>query len=1022
MARPDAISRLAEAIADGSPVDWMTAESTAQSEWERAVVRRLRRIGEIADRQRRSEAPDSPLSDVSLTRTTDETTSLRSWGHLQILDRLGEGAFGEVYRAFDTKLAREVALKLLRERESNASSRVSAVIDEGRLLARVRHPNVVTVHGADRMDGRVGLWMDLIRGRTLEQVVREHGPLGPQEAALIGIDLCHALAAVHQAGLLHRDVKAQNVMREDGGRVVLMDFGTGREHTDRSTASVDHLTGTPLYLAPEVFRGESASVRSDLYSLGVLLYYLVTGTHPIEARTLREVDDAHRRSQRVHLSDRRPDLPAKFVQVVERAISVDPDRRYSTAGAMAMALSEALERAPARASGWFRQRLAIAITALVLVGAAAGALWWRFGNSPAVLPFEKRDWILIAAFDNRTGEKELDGVVEAALQHELVNSRFVNVVSGARVTDTLNLMKRPPDTRVDASLAREVAQRDGHIRAYLAGTVEKLGSTYLIRASLFDATDGQVVAIVNEEAAPSSSSATPGFAAVDLPGALRRISNRVRQNVGERWADIRHSNQELEKVVTPSLEALRLYSDSYKLGGLGRWPEALPVIRRAIEIDPNFASAQIWLAWCLNNTNAPPEEMWVVAKRAMDLAPGAADWERHWIQGSALLLLTRKNKAGESAIPSEKRKDAIAAYKVLVDLLPDHRWAVGNLRALLGPEGTREALPYVLRAAEARPNNLALANLALHALKEGGDVEQSLSQADRVIALARASGVPPEPQAVLTPSWAAWMRADPHGAIRELDSLMTGLPATTNQYRLPDTTNPYPLVFGIVRSYLTLGKVDSARRAAEAVSVAREREYLLASTAFYNDDRNSLREHLMRINYAAEDPFAGNWDTRDRIAADLMAVFLLEAGLSRDAESVLHTLERTAQYRADVARINILKGRIRHVRGDIAGALALMPAMPHVFWGYELEYLSEALVASGNVEGAIKALERNAQIKWQVRPGWLRNQLSLARLYHVANQHDRERVVTTELSELLAAADPTFPALVRLRDLQRQHR
>ena len=165
------------------------------------------------------------------------------------------------------------------------------VIEEGRLLAKVRHDNIVTVHGAERIDERVGVWMELVRGRTLEEELIVRGPFPPEEVAAIGIDVCRALAAVHRAGLIHRDVKAQNVMREPEGRVVLMDFGTGLDRADSTETT--GLAGTPLYLAPEVIEGGAATVQSDLYSVGVLLYRLATGDFPIEGRTLRDVRREH---------------------------------------------------------------------------------------------------------------------------------------------------------------------------------------------------------------------------------------------------------------------------------------------------------------------------------------------------------------------------------------------------------------------------------------------------------------------------------------------------------------------------------------------------------------------------------------------------------------------------------------------------------------------------------------------------------------------------------------------------------
>ena len=259
-----------------------------------------------------------------------------AWGDLRLLSELGHGGFGRVYRAWDESLAREVALKVVKPRD--ASQRASVLI-EGQMLARVKHNNVVTVHRAQQIDDEVGLTMELIKGRPLAHIVEQTGPMGAEEASVIGISLCQALAAVHGAGLLHRDVKAHNVMRESGGRIVLMDFGAGR-HVKES--NVSDLSGTPLYLAPELFTGQAASPASDLYSLGVLLFYLVTGRYPVEGRTLTEIMLVHTKGNQTLLSDLRPDLPGRFVQVVERALASAPDQRFHTAGEMQHALVDAM--------------------------------------------------------------------------------------------------------------------------------------------------------------------------------------------------------------------------------------------------------------------------------------------------------------------------------------------------------------------------------------------------------------------------------------------------------------------------------------------------------------------------------------------------------------------------------------------------------------------------------------------------------------------------------------------------------
>jgi serine/threonine-protein kinase len=214
------------------------------------------------------------------------------------------------------------------------------------LLARVRHPGVVTVYGADHREGKVGVWMEYIRGRTLDELLQHRGTLTAREATLIGLDLCAAVAAVHDSGLLHRDIKTKNVMRERGGRIVLMDFGLSQDiQSARQSAesTAGQICGTPVYMAPEVLWGEKATVQSDIYSMGVLLFNLVTGTYPAEARTLVEVRQIHACGEARRLREWGAGLPEPFVTAVDLALSRDPGERFSTAERMLEALNESLD-------------------------------------------------------------------------------------------------------------------------------------------------------------------------------------------------------------------------------------------------------------------------------------------------------------------------------------------------------------------------------------------------------------------------------------------------------------------------------------------------------------------------------------------------------------------------------------------------------------------------------------------------------------------------------------------------------
>src|SRR5436305_3049494 len=251
---------------------------------------------------------DAPTPDTAPTVTavpgasaTSAPSAASVWGSFALLARVGHGGFGEVYRAWDPHLQREVALKLLLPGAVGGEGEYEAMLREARALASVRHPNIVPVYGIDRHDGRVGFWTDFVRGKTLSVLVGEQGTFGAREAALIGLDVARALSAVHRAGLLHRDIKAENVMREEGGRILLMDFGLSALE-QRQT----NIAGTPNYMAPELFEGGKSTIATDIYAMGVLLYFLVAGDYPVRLGGLSTREAADAFPKRKPLMDLRP--------------------------------------------------------------------------------------------------------------------------------------------------------------------------------------------------------------------------------------------------------------------------------------------------------------------------------------------------------------------------------------------------------------------------------------------------------------------------------------------------------------------------------------------------------------------------------------------------------------------------------------------------------------------------------------------------------------------------------------------
>jgi serine/threonine-protein kinase len=345
----------AEKISSGVRVDWNELQDQVATPDQAAVAEELRTIERVA--QISGHAPTV-------------------WGRFQIVAEIGRGTFGTVYCAYDPILQLEVALKVIRAGIPGLPFDPDRALEEARRLVRLKHDNVVRAYGAELIEEEVGLSMELVKGKTLDEIVKQQAPFSANEAAVIGVDLCRALAAVHRAEILHGDIKAHNVMREAGGRVVLMDFGTGRSLKRQRPAFGNDIAGTPLYLAPEVFAGHPRTPSSEIYSLGVLLYFLVTGSYPVEGDTRTEVRKKHDRPEpRRPLRDVRPDLPEAFIRIVERATASDPGQRYPSAGHFEAALSNFLSGGlsqPEPEPAWtWKQLVPIAATIAIVVGLAA---------------------------------------------------------------------------------------------------------------------------------------------------------------------------------------------------------------------------------------------------------------------------------------------------------------------------------------------------------------------------------------------------------------------------------------------------------------------------------------------------------------------------------------------------------------------------------------------------------------------------------------------------------------------------
>jgi hypothetical protein len=364
----DPLDEAVDALADDASIDWAALERDSVSPEAREEAKWLRILAEIADHHRaayrgQADAETVTIDPLKAVTSRPAAPSPPTWGRFELLELIGEGGYGSVYRAWNPDLQMELAIKLLHRRVADRTPR-EQLLEEGRALARIQHENVVRVLGIESHGDRIGLCMELVPGQTLDAYLGGRGVLNDREATQIAQQLCRALVAVHGAGFVHRDVKARNIMRCPDGRIVLMDFGTGFRLRPDGAAAFE-VIGTPRYMAPEVLRSEPPSPCSDVYSAGVLIYHLVTGGYPVEGATFDELHQAHAANRRHTLDERRGDLPRAFRRAVATALSPAPVGRFQTAAAMLDAferlsrkrsvfrvLAESVVFALAIATGW----------------------------------------------------------------------------------------------------------------------------------------------------------------------------------------------------------------------------------------------------------------------------------------------------------------------------------------------------------------------------------------------------------------------------------------------------------------------------------------------------------------------------------------------------------------------------------------------------------------------------------------------------------------------------------------------